>query len=228
LAQYFGLGLSVITEDDEYVGARLHQPIRFAGRRLSPKEVKALYEAMKQAADDLTSRAAVVSDPFNPWMTPDASKLDKTTLESWIHGFTKSSLVREALEFEFANNNAVPTRKQSLLAVLTQIAGGGGDAFWEDTEVYRCENGNAALAVGLTAQLEHGSPAAAVHQPEIVREINIDGKEVFVVSTSANSGRLLEPPSTTMSSSRSLRPSGRRSPWEAGQFPSAPYSPGRR
>ena len=183
LARELGLGLSVITEDDEYAGAQLMQPVRFAGHRLTPTQVEKLYRDMKRATDDLTGRAGVVTDPYNPWMTPGAAKLDGTTLESWIHGFTSDALLRAALEFEFGNNNVVPTRAQSLLAVLTQIAGGGGGDYWEDTEVYRCEDGNAALATGLVARLASQGPAARIHKPEVVNDINIVGKQVVVAST---------------------------------------------
>jgi len=194
-AQHLGLGLSVITEEDEYIGERLREPIRISGHRLTPPEAKNLYDLMKRAVGELTRQAGVVTDPYNPWMTPDAAKLDKTTLESWIHGFTSDPLLRSVLEFEFSNNNAVATRAQSLLAVLTQIAGGGGNDYWEDTEVYRCENGNAALATGLAQRLTNGTPLATIHQPEIVTNINVDERKVSVVSKSGNSSR---PPLTTV------------------------------
>jgi monoamine oxidase len=187
LARDLGLGLSVITEEDEYAGARLDLPVRFLGRRLTAAEVVALHRELERAADDLARRAAVVRDPYNPWMTPGAITLDSTTLESWIHGFTRDPLVRAALEFEFANDNAVATRSQSLLAVLTQIAGGGGRDFWEDTEVYRCEDGNAALAARLISLMD-SRPVVIMHRPETVNGLHIDGRRVVVTSTWLDGG----------------------------------------
>jgi monoamine oxidase len=189
IASKLGLGLSVITEDDLYIGERLRLPTRFGGRRLSATEARSLYDSMKLAIGDLTTRAQIVTEPYNPWRTPGAQKLDATTLESWIRGITSDSLVRSALEFEFANNNAVATKSQSLLANLTQISGGGGKDYWEDTEVYRCENGNAALATGLKDYITSGLMQASVLLSEVVTEINLEGGEITVISKPANASR---------------------------------------
>jgi len=175
LARVFGLGLSVITEDDEFGAAGLSIPIRFLGKRLSQKEVEDLFRVMERALEDLTVRAKAITDPYNPWITPGADVLDKSTLESWIKGVTKDKVVQAALEFEFANNNVAPTKNQSLLAVLTQIAGGGLEHYWEDTEVFRCANGNDVLD-GMSG-LTRGKDLLMRHQ---VTEINIRGKEVEV------------------------------------------------
>ena len=183
LARDFGLGLSVLTEDDQFAGAGLALPIRLLGRRLTPAQVERLYNEMKRAADALVREAAVITDPYNPWIAPGAGRLDRTSLQSWIHHFTSDPLLRAALELEFANDNVVPTANQSLLAVLTQIAGGGGADFWEDTEVYRCSEGNAAVATALATRIATGRPAGAIRMPEVVNDVNIVGREVVVTST---------------------------------------------
>jgi monoamine oxidase len=189
LAQAFGLGLSVITDDEQYAGMRLQTPVRLDGRRLSPAQTAKLYKDMQRAVADLIKQAQAIKDPYNPWLAHDAAKIDQITLESWIEGVTGDSLVRAALDFEFANNNAVATRTQSLLAILTQVAGAGGEAFWEDTEVYRCENGNVALANALLSFITSGNDAASVHSSQAVIELNVDGPDVFMTSRSVKTER---------------------------------------
>jgi monoamine oxidase len=182
LARDFGLGLSVLTEDDEYAEEGLAIPIRLGGRRLTPAQVERLYQEMKRAQDDLVRQAAAITDPFNPWLATNAGTLDSTSLQSWIHGFTSDPLLRAALELEYENDNVVPTAQQSLLAVLAQIAGGGGADFWEDTEVFRCTEGNAALATALATHIAAGWPAGAIHLNEQVHDVDIVGHDVVVTS----------------------------------------------
>ncbi len=180
-----GLGLSVVTEDDEFEGERLASPIRFAGRRLNQTEIDQLKAALDVRMADLVRQAAAITDYYNPWLAPNAGTLDRTPLATWINSVpARHPLERAALEFEFGNDNAVPASQQSLLAVLTQIAGGGGADFWEDTEVYRCENGNAALARGLSTRLLSGTPAGTIHRSEAVTQVNIssNGREVEIVT----------------------------------------------
>jgi monoamine oxidase len=191
LAREFGFGLSVLTEDDQYGQAGLEMPVRLLGRRLTPKEVERLYLDMEKASADLAAQAAVITDPFNPWTAPGAGKLDSTPLENWIHGFTKDPLLRAALELEYANDNCVRTADQSLLAVLCQIAGGGGADFWDDVEVFRCCDGNVALAHALAARITKGRPGGTIRLAEIVDDVEIvsGGREVQVTSHQPGAAR---------------------------------------
>jgi len=190
LAREFGFGLSVITEDDEYGEAGLALPVRLLGRRLTPTQVEKLHEDMEKAAADLVRRAAVITDPFNPWTATGAGRLDGLSLQSWIHGFTSDPLLRAALELEYANDNCIRTADQSLLAVLCQIAGGGGADFWEDVEVFRCCDGNIALAAALADRITRDTPAGTIHVNEVVSDVNIvsGGREVEVTSSRPGAG----------------------------------------
>ena len=51
---------------------------------------------------------------------------------------------------------AIDIDKLSLLAMLAHIAGGGFSKYWEETEVYRCEDGNQALAPSSASGLRKG------------------------------------------------------------------------
>jgi monoamine oxidase len=60
-----------------------------------------------------------------------------------------SPLCKLAVTTMFAADGGVSTGWQSLLGILTLIQGGGGKRFWEETERYRCAEGNQALATKL-------------------------------------------------------------------------------
>lgn len=185
LARELGFGLSAITEDDQYGQAGLALPVRLRGRRLTPSEVERLHGDMELAAADLVKQAAVITDPYNPWTAVGAGRLDSTPLENWIHGFTKDPVLRAALELEYANDNCVRTADQSLLAVLSQIAGGGGNDFWDDVEVFRCSDGNIALANALASLITTGPPAGTIHLGEVVTNLGFEsgGREIEVTSS---------------------------------------------
>jgi monoamine oxidase len=55
-------------------------------------------------------------------------------------------LARAAIEAGIGGDNGVPTARLSLLALLAQVKGGGLEAYWTDSEVYRCRGGNQQLA----------------------------------------------------------------------------------
>lgn len=80
-------------------------------------------------------------------------KLDAETLESHIPRDI-SELTGVALRFHFEQDNTTPVSKQSWLGTLARIAGGGGYAFFEDTEVFRCAAGNQSLGAHLAAHLD--------------------------------------------------------------------------
>lgn len=191
LAREFGMGMSVLTEDDEYAEEGLALPVWMGGpggRRLTPTQVEALYRDMDRAAKALARAASVITDPYNPWAAPGAAALDAVSLRTWIHRFTTDPLLRAALELEYANDNVVPTADQSLLAVLAQIAGGGGDDFWDDTEVFRCSDGNAELATAMALRIAGGRPAGTIYIAEVVGDVSIAGTEVVVRSSRPGAG----------------------------------------
>jgi monoamine oxidase len=190
LALDLGLGLSVLTTEDEHVGARLRPSVRFFGRELTPAEMAALHALVLTARADLVRQMNTAfpagRDPYNPWNAVDAGRLDRMTVDQWITGFTTNRLLVAALRFEFGNHNACATTQQSMLALLAQIKAGGGEASWEETEVYRCEDGNDRLALNLAARLITSTPRPVFLQSETVEAIRIDGSQVEVTSAASN------------------------------------------
>jgi monoamine oxidase len=189
-AHHYGLGLSVLTTDDQYEGMRLTQPIRVGGRELSESQAQQLYASMSAAKDELNRLSQAITDDLllEPWRVADASRLDSQTIQSWIRSRSSNPRLQAALEFEFANDMAVPTDRQSLLAILAQVAAGGHELYWEHTEVYRCEDGNQELArrmVRAMADPSSARPARPVrpvrfHLNERVEEINMRGGELHL------------------------------------------------
>jgi monoamine oxidase len=55
-------------------------------------------------------------------------------------------LVNRGLTVQFMADNGQDPAMQSLLGNLAMIAGGGGEKFWTESEVYRCKGGNQQLA----------------------------------------------------------------------------------
>ncbi|MFN8470217.1 MAG: NAD(P)/FAD-dependent oxidoreductase [Caldilineaceae bacterium] len=184
LARELGLGLSVITTDDEYDGMRLAQPLRIGGRELAESEARNLFASMERAMDDLTSRASVITDDIllEPWQAHNAAGLDRETVGSWIRTRAPNTRLQEALNFEFANNMATATEQQSLLGILAQIAAGGRDLYWTQTEVYRCEDGNASLAYKLILRMEANQPRVTIRLGAQVTAIAQEAGDLRVYS----------------------------------------------
>ena len=152
LARHFGLALSVVSSDELYDAAGLAMPFFLEGRHLSAAEQKMVHEQMDAVFHQWAKDSEVVASPWKPWTTPDAAKLDAESVEdhipSDIHELTKASI-----RFHFEQDNTAPVVRNSWLGMLAQVAGGGGYAFFEDTEVFRCAAGNQSLARHLAAHL---------------------------------------------------------------------------
>jgi monoamine oxidase len=151
-ARHFGLAMSMISSEDQYEAAGLSMPMVLEGRHLSSAEQKTVHDEMDGIFRGWAKDSAMVKDPWKPWTTPGASKLDAETLDSHIP-HDVSELTRVAIRFHFEQDNTTPLARQSWLGALAQIAGGGGYEFFEDTEVFRCAAGNQSLAKHLAAHL---------------------------------------------------------------------------
>lgn len=113
-------------------------PFRFRGVTLSAQETKDLTQEMDGQLKLLTNLAATIIDPFEPWTNRNAVALDAISLGEWICKARCSLLCRHAISVMLATDNGIPTRDQSLLAILAMIKGGGLDRYWTDTELFRC------------------------------------------------------------------------------------------
>ncbi len=139
----FGLEFIDVTEDEE-----LEMPIILGGKRLDEKEAEAMWEEMDAAFATLNGQAEPI-DADQPWLSPDAAAIDALPLSDWWKKLEVSDITRLALKAQLASDNAVELEQQGLLTMLTSIKGGGGEAYWTESEVYRCKGGNQQLATKL-------------------------------------------------------------------------------
>jgi monoamine oxidase len=150
-----------------------NSPVRVGGRTLTYDESHRLLDAMDPHYARLTALAASVLDPFEPWTTPDAETMDATSLADWLAALpcrsTESRQARDAVGRSLVTDNGVPADQQSLLGVLAMIKGHGGDAYWTDTEVYRCMGGNDSLARRFRDALDRGTVHISTRVERIAR-----------------------------------------------------------
>lgn len=149
LAERYGLELASV-DDEEDPG--LEAPILLGGRRLGDREARALYEGMSNALRGLTDLARAV-DPDRPWEAADAAALDATSMADWLRTSGAKDLVARALAAQLEADNGVPLERQSLLGMLSTVAGGGLDAYWTESETYRVRGGADQLAQALARDL---------------------------------------------------------------------------
>lgn len=140
LAEKFGLKfLDVSPEDD------LNMPIHLGGMLLDDDQAAKIYEEMEAALSTMNADAEAI-DAEQPWISPRASELDRKTLADWLKGLPVSDLVRKLTAIQIGSDNAIANDRASYLCMLAAVKGGGGEKYWTDSEVYRCEGGNDQLA----------------------------------------------------------------------------------
>ncbi len=141
-ARMFGLEFLDVTEEEG------HAPILLDGKLLTVEEEERLYEEMTVVLDAITADAAAV-DAAEPWHSPNAVPLDRRTMAEWWSALDVSPLTRTGLRVQFTADNGVALERQSYLGNLAQIRGGGLTRYWTESEVFRCRQGNDALATAL-------------------------------------------------------------------------------
>jgi monoamine oxidase len=151
-------------------------PIIIDGKRLNKRQEKQLTEELTAVLAELTNLSRSV-DPQTPWNHPDANKLDNRAISSWITSCKTSTLCKKALTQQLEADNGVVAAKQSLLANLAMIAGGGHERYWTDSEKFRCQGGNQKLAIKLATELK-----APVKTGVKVIKIDLRGEGVDVIS----------------------------------------------
>jgi monoamine oxidase len=150
-ADLFGYALGVVTPDDDYAGAGLESPLILDGVSYDLQAQAQLNDGMQRVYDSWIDLSAVVTNPWAPWEAPNAAELDAETLGEKIPPTPADVAAAIATEFEL--NNTIPVDEQSWLANLAQLQAGGGQGFFDDTEVFRCTAGNQQLAVQLLGAL---------------------------------------------------------------------------
>ena len=163
-AKRFDLNFRDVTDDKQ-----LDPPVVLGGKRLTSDESKTLFQEMDAAFEQMTNDArAVVAD--EPWKTPNATALDAESTQGWLDKSGVSARTKLAIAVEFVANNGAPLNRQSYLGNLAQVKGGGLETYWTESEVYRCAEGNDALARKLAEaigaeNIRRATPVAAIDVP---------------------------------------------------------------
>lgn len=159
-AKRFNLTLA---ELPEHTG---EEPVILQGQRLDDHQAEKLWTGMDAVADALTKQCRGI-DPDRPWLHPQAQALDARSAADFVGEFQLDALTRAGVSVMFEADNGVPLAAQSLLAHLAAVKGGGEEAYWTESEVYRCAQGNQALAHALAAhvgeqRLRLSTPVASI------------------------------------------------------------------
>jgi monoamine oxidase len=127
-------------------------PIILSGKRLTGPEIAQASSEIDAVLTLMTNDArAVVLE--QPWMTPDAKRLDQLSTAAWIKHLEISPVAKALMTVQFTGNNGVATDRQSYLGNLAQVCGGGLEKYWTETEVYRLKGGNQQYAERMANEL---------------------------------------------------------------------------
>jgi monoamine oxidase len=194
LARQFGLGMVVLTGEDQYAAMGLETPLRIGGKPVPDPEK--LYKQMAFVLRNISDDAKAITNPAEPWTTPGAAALDAKSVADKIAGFVRMLPTRirhpmlvEALELQLGNDNVIPTKEQSYLGLLSLVSGGkfgSGDVslsgYWEHNEDFRCAEGNISLAgmmleYGKRIQLRTDSPVTKIEISESAPHVRVTWRD---------------------------------------------------
>lgn len=176
LSRRFGLRLVPITDDDDYesMSPPLHVRKILGGHNLTPDERDTLERELSTLLR-LVGQQALRVDETDPWRSPDATRLDGSSVAAGLDRLIgrRSTLSRMWLEFVLGNDNCADVRQQSYLGLLASVSAArmvdpwrydarGMLGYWMSTETHRCAGGNDRLADRLARERGPGGL-----QPEI-------------------------------------------------------------
>ena len=113
-------------------------------------------------------------------------------------------MCRKAIEAQLVADNGQAADRQSYLGMITQVAGGGVDKYWSESEVYRCKGGNQQLAMKLADGF--GKERITLKLP--VTKIEQQGEKVVVATVVATRRSAPRPVGTSLAVSESGRMCG--------------------
>ncbi len=166
-AQRFSLGLSAISNDDIYSKEKLSIKRNIDENNIEVIEInKDLEKLIVEIQGKIERDAEKIEDPDTPWKYDNIPFLNVQEAISTYAG-KDSELANQAaalFSFEFENNNVIAPFRQSYLGLLTAVKGHqypstpngmlASLSYFEDSEVFRCSNGNGALADAFAKQLK--------------------------------------------------------------------------
>lgn len=208
-AERFGLTFRDMTEWPD--GS---EQIMFDGRVLDPVEEKRMFTVLDAIYADLTRDAASANaeEPWNSPGAKVLDRLtlrgwlERVTIKgkpallgkaktAWAKDITNRPsnpedwekavvFAKKAFAAQLGADNGAEIENQSLLGMLTMIKAGGGEAFWTETEVWRCMQGNDALAHAFAGALGSGrvhleTPVTAIVEKNTGVEVTDSSGQVW-------------------------------------------------
>src|SRR5918993_987481 len=140
-AKRFGLQMLDMTED-----AALETPLLMDGVRITGAQAEGLFRELDAAFNSMNDDARRIVDADRPWLANDAVALDTRTVGHWVQGLPCTDLARRAIDAMLTADSGVRSEWQSYLGHLAMVKGGGIEAYWTDSELYRCKGGNQQIA----------------------------------------------------------------------------------
>lgn len=177
-AEKFKLEFLDVTESED------ESPIILNGKRLTAEESEAVWKGMDTAFNLMNDDAKPI-DAAQPWKSPKAADLDKRSIADWLDGIKADDLVKAGIRALLTADNGQELKKSSYLGMLAQVAGGGGEKYWTESEVYRCKGGNQQLAFKLAEAV--GKDRVILKLP--VQRVQVKGKNIIVTCAD---GRTIE------------------------------------
>lgn len=190
-AKEFGLGMRDVSEEADHTS-----PILIGGITYSNKQAEKLWEQIDKALALMNADARSVNLE-HPWLTTHAERLDQRSFAQAAASWPLEPHVREAATALMANDNVFQPAKVSYLGILSTIAGGGIEAFWSESEIYRCASGNQALAFQLAKAI--GPERIKLRTPIAKIALRADGVRITTAggqSQEADLVVLTAPPTT--------------------------------
>jgi monoamine oxidase len=127
-------------------------PVVIDGKLLSESEAAPLWEGLDDILESIGNDAGPILED-TPWESPDAKKLDMTTVPEKIMSVDAPEIAKKAIIGDFVSETGVPSDRQGYLGLLTAVKGGSIEKYWTETEVYHCKGGNQQLAQRLAAEI---------------------------------------------------------------------------
>ena len=124
--------------------------------------------ASYDAADAAFGALAATVDPDDPWSHPDAERLDRMSVGTWLREAGATPQAVRARDMAMLSLAAESVERTSLLSDLRKEAAAGAQGFY-DYEVWECERvaeGSATVALRMAGELGHrvryGAPVTRV------------------------------------------------------------------
>lgn len=166
LARELGIGLMVLTGEEHYEVLGLEMKHRIDGKDIKPDEGKQVTEKMEAIFKEIGQDARQIKNPAEPWSQPQLQKFDSMSVADKLDQLKAKlkidKLTLREMEIFLGNDLVTPLAKINYLALLCLVKAGqfGSDkedpdllGFWQQTETFRCTDGNQALVRRMAAKL---------------------------------------------------------------------------